>query len=87
MPPVKKEDMRSVICVKGCLAHPCMEVCPKALISMVNGKSYIDQKNVLSVENVNLSVHMMQFLKRGASMCESVWSWRDRDRLHGTGNN
>lgn len=28
---------------KGCLAHPCMEVCPKEAISMVNGKSYIDQ--------------------------------------------
>ena len=29
---------------KGCLAHPCMEVCPKGAISMVNGKSYIDQE-------------------------------------------
>ncbi|MCB6413665.1 4Fe-4S dicluster domain-containing protein [Dorea acetigenes] len=28
---------------KGCLAHPCMEVCPKGAISMVNGRSYIDQ--------------------------------------------
>ena len=28
---------------KGCLAHPCQEVCPKGAISMVNGKSYIDQ--------------------------------------------
>ena len=28
---------------KGCLAHPCSEVCPKGAISMVNGKSYIDQ--------------------------------------------
>ncbi len=28
---------------KGCLAHPCMEVCPKNAISMVNGRSYIDQ--------------------------------------------
>ena len=28
---------------KGCLAHPCIEVCPKDAISMVNGKSYIDQ--------------------------------------------
>ena len=28
---------------KGCLAHPCAEVCPKHAISMVNGHSYIDQ--------------------------------------------
>lgn len=28
---------------KGCLAHPCMEVCPKGAISMVNGRSFIDQ--------------------------------------------
>lgn len=28
---------------KGCLAHPCMEVCPKGAISMVKGRSYIDQ--------------------------------------------
>ena len=28
---------------KGCLAHPCQEVCPRGAISMVNGKSFIDQ--------------------------------------------
>ncbi len=28
---------------KGCLAHPCMEVCPKDAISMVDGRSFIDQ--------------------------------------------
>lgn len=27
----------------GCLAHPCREVCPRGAISMVNGKSHIDQ--------------------------------------------
>lgn len=27
---------------QGCLEHPCMEVCPKGAISMVNGRSYID---------------------------------------------
>ena len=26
----------------GCVAHPCMEVCPKGAISMKNGKSVID---------------------------------------------
>lgn len=28
---------------QGCLAHPCKEVCPKDAISIVNGKSVIDQ--------------------------------------------
>lgn len=27
----------------GCVAHPCREVCPRGAISMVNGKSVIDQ--------------------------------------------
>ena len=27
---------------QGCLEHPCMEVCPKGAISMVNGRSHID---------------------------------------------
>ncbi len=29
---------------QGCLEHPCMEVCPKNAISMVNGKSHIDSE-------------------------------------------
>jgi [FeFe] hydrogenase (group B1/B3) len=28
---------------QGCLAHPCKEVCPKGAISLVHGKSVIDQ--------------------------------------------
>ncbi len=28
----------------GCVAHPCVEVCPRHAISMVNGKSHIDQE-------------------------------------------
>ncbi|MCR5788954.1 MAG: 4Fe-4S dicluster domain-containing protein [Lachnospiraceae bacterium] len=27
----------------GCVAHPCVEVCPKGAISIQNGKSFIDQ--------------------------------------------
>ena len=27
----------------GCLAHPCREVCPRDAITMIHGKSYIDQ--------------------------------------------
>ena len=32
---------------QGCLAHPCMEVCPKKAISMVNGHSFIDQSKCI----------------------------------------
>ncbi len=28
---------------QGCLAHPCIEVCPKDAVSIVNGRSVIDQ--------------------------------------------
>ena len=31
----------------GCVAHPCREVCPKGAISMVNGKSHIDQEKCI----------------------------------------
>ena len=31
----------------GCLAHPCNEVCPRGAITMVNGKSYIDQEKCI----------------------------------------
>lgn len=32
----------------GCLAHPCNEVCPKGAITMINGKSIIDQEKCIS---------------------------------------
>lgn len=32
---------------KGCIAHPCKEVCPKGAISMVHGKSYINQEKCI----------------------------------------
>ena len=28
---------------QGCLEHPCTEVCPKGAISIVHGKSHIDE--------------------------------------------
>ena len=31
----------------GCLAHPCNEVCPRGAITMVHGKSYIDQEKCI----------------------------------------
>jgi [FeFe] hydrogenase (group B1/B3) len=32
---------------RACLAHPCMEVCPKQCISFKDGKAYIDQPNCI----------------------------------------
>ncbi len=32
---------------RGCLAHPCVEVCPKDAVSIVNGKSVIDQEKCI----------------------------------------
>lgn len=48
---------------QGCMAHPCMEVCPKKAISFKDGYSYIDQENVSNVDNVKRSVHMVRFMK------------------------
>lgn len=31
----------------GCVAHPCREVCPKGAMTMVNGKSFIDQEKCI----------------------------------------
>lgn len=32
---------------QGCIAHPCMEVCPKGAISQVNGRAVIDQSKCI----------------------------------------
>ncbi|RDU24263.1 4Fe-4S dicluster domain-containing protein [Anaerosacchariphilus polymeriproducens] len=32
---------------KGCVARPCMEVCPKHAVSRVDGKAYIDQEKCI----------------------------------------
>ena len=32
---------------QGCLAHPCMEICPKDAITFVNGRSHIDQEKCI----------------------------------------
>ena len=32
---------------RGCVAHPCVTVCPKGAISIVNGKSVIDQSKCI----------------------------------------
>lgn len=47
---------------QGCMAHPCMEVCPKKAISFKDGYSSI-RKNVSNVGNVKRFVHMVRFMK------------------------
>ena len=32
---------------QGCIEHPCLEVCPKKAISMVDGRSYINQEKCI----------------------------------------
>ncbi len=32
---------------RGCVAHPCSEVCPKGAITMINGKSHIDREKCI----------------------------------------
>ena len=32
---------------RGCVAHPCMQACPKGAISMKDGKSFIDQEKCI----------------------------------------
>ena len=61
---------------KGCLAHPCMEVCPKGAISMVNGNPTLIRKNVSNVENVRASVHMTQSPRKSALVQKPVVSMR-----------
>ena len=35
---------------RGCVAHPCVEVCPKGAISIVDGKSHIDKDKCIKCE-------------------------------------
>lgn len=43
-----EENMYEVSSVcKGCLAHPCQQVCPKNTIEMIDGRSYIHQENCI----------------------------------------
>ncbi|MBQ6557972.1 MAG: 4Fe-4S binding protein, partial [Clostridia bacterium] len=32
---------------RGCVAHPCTEVCPKGAVSIVNGRSHIDKEKCI----------------------------------------
>lgn len=48
---------------QGCMAHPCMEVCPKKAISFKDGYSYIDQEKCIKCGQCKRSVHMVRFMK------------------------
>ena len=40
---------------RGCVAHPCMQTCPKGAISMKDGKSFIDQEKCVKCGKVMVS--------------------------------
>ncbi len=40
-------EVRVTDACQGCLAHPCAEICPKNAISIVNGRSVIDQSKCI----------------------------------------
>ncbi len=40
-------EVRVTDACQGCLAHPCREVCPKDAVSIVNGRSVIDQEKCI----------------------------------------
>ena len=48
---------------QGCMAHPCMEVCPKKAISFKDGFLKMIKKKVINGENVKKFVHMVRFMK------------------------
>lgn len=50
----------------GCLAHPCNEVCPRGAITMVHGKSYIDQEKCIKCGKCKSVCRMMPFHIRSA---------------------
>ena len=49
---------------RGCLAHSCMEVCPRDAITHVDGQAHIDESKCIKSENVKVLVRMMQSVKR-----------------------
>ena len=65
----------SNIC-RGCVAHPCAEVCPKGAVKIVKGRSIIDQENVFAAENANLSAHMTQSQKKNVHVPKRAVSMR-----------
>ncbi|MDD3340370.1 MAG: 4Fe-4S dicluster domain-containing protein [Lachnospiraceae bacterium] len=42
---IKKFEVSNMC--RGCVAHPCKEVCPKGAISIIKGKSFIDQSKCI----------------------------------------
>ena len=42
-----EKQYRVTDCCQGCLAHPCKEVCPRDAVSIVHGKSVIDQEKCI----------------------------------------
>ena len=51
---------------KGCLAHPCSEVCPKVPFPWSTENPILIRKNASNAENVRQSVRMMRSRKKSA---------------------
>ena len=51
---------------QGCMAHPCMEVCPKRQLVLRMDILISIRKNVSNVDNVKRFVHMVRFMKENA---------------------
>ena len=62
----------------GCVAHPCMEVCPKEAISMVDGKAYIDQDKCIKCGKCIAICHIMQLEKEFVLVRKLVASMRSK---------
>lgn len=59
---------------QGCLEHPCMEVCPKCAISMVNGRSHIDPDKCINVARTLCECLSVQcHYPSGTSVREGLW--------------
>ena len=61
---------------RGCVAHPCMQACPKGAISMINGKSYIDQDKCIKCGKCK-AVCPYDAISHNTRPCEQAWntSW------------
>ncbi len=61
---------------RGCVAHPCKEVCPKGAISIVKGKSVIDQDKCIKCGKCKSVCPYDAIAKKGAPLCQGLRSQR-----------
>ena len=74
---------------QGCLAHPCMEVCPKKAITWESGRSTIDQEKCIKCRPLRRRLPLQRHRQDRASLRRSLRhgchplrrAWPCRDRL------